>query len=77
MVGRAGRSTLELAATHRFANEPVRAGGTLYWDILSLYRGVLTGLGQAGPVDSIGLDSWAVAYGLLDASGTLRGTPVH
>ena len=77
MVGRVGRGSLSLAAVNRFANEPVRAGGTLYWDILALYRGVLEGLRQAGPVDGIGIDSWAVDYGLLDATGALLGNPVH
>jgi rhamnulokinase len=77
MVGRVDRSTVELTAAHRFANEPVRAGGTLHWDILALYRGLLAGLAAAGPVDSIGIDSWAVDYGLLDASGALLGNPVH
>ncbi|RSM68609.1 rhamnulokinase [Actinoplanes sp. ATCC 53533] len=77
MVGRAGPGSLSLAAVNRFANEPVRAGGTLYWDILALYRGVLEGLRLAGPVDGIGIDSWAVDYGLLDATGALLGNPVH
>src|SRR3954454_6856821 len=77
MVGRVGPSAVELTATHRFPNEPVRAGGTLHWDILALYRGVLDGLRLAGRVDSIGIDSWAVDYGLLDASGALLGNPVH
>jgi rhamnulokinase len=77
MVGRAGPGELSLTPVNRFANEPVRAGGTLHWDILSLYRGVLDGLRAAGPVDSIGIDSWAVDYGLIDASGALLGNPVH
>ncbi|MCU7723074.1 rhamnulokinase [Actinoplanes sp. KI2] len=77
MVGRVGDGVVALEEVHRFANEPVRAGGTLHWDILSLYRGVLDGLAAAGPVDSIGIDSWAVDYGLLDASGALLGNPVH
>ncbi|WP_030441012.1 rhamnulokinase [Actinoplanes subtropicus] len=77
MVGRVGDGRVALEEVHRFANEPVRAGGTLHWDILSLYRGVLDGLAAAGPVDSIGIDSWAVDYGLLDASGALLGNPVH
>src|SRR4051794_22270948 len=77
MVGRVGGGKVVLEEVHRFANEPVRAGGTLHWDILSLYREVLTGLAAAGPVDSIGIDSWAVDYGLLDASGALLGNPVH
>jgi rhamnulokinase len=77
MVGRVGDGRVALEEVHRFANEPVRAAGTLHWDILSLYRGVLDGLAAAGPVDSIGIDSWAVDYGLLDASGALLGNPVH
>jgi rhamnulokinase len=77
MVGRVEPGSLYLDQAHRFANEPVRAGGTLYWDILSLYRGVLEGLRSAGAVASIGVDSWAVDYGLIDASGALLGNPVH
>ena len=77
MVGRVSPGRISLTEAHRFANEPVRAGGTLHWDILSLYRGVLDGLRAAGPVDGIGIDSWAVDYGLLDASGALLGNPVH
>jgi rhamnulokinase len=77
MVGRAGPGVLELETAARFANDPVRIGGTLHWDILGLYRGVLDGLRAAGPVRSIGIDSWAVDYGLLDASGALLGNPVH
>ncbi|HEX9999757.1 MAG TPA: rhamnulokinase family protein, partial [Actinoplanes sp.] len=75
--GRVGRSTVELTEAHRFPNEPVRVGGTLHWDILGLYREVLAGLRHAGSVDSIGIDSWAVDYGLLDATGALLGNPVH
>jgi len=77
MVGRVGPAGIELTEAHRFPNEPVAAGGTLYWDILGLYRGVLDGLRKAGPVDSIGIDSWAVDYRLLDEGGALLGNPVH
>jgi rhamnulokinase len=77
MVGRVGPKDVQLTEVHRFPNDPVHAGGTLHWDILGLYRGVLDGLRKAGPVDSIGIDSWAVDYGLLDATGALLGNPVH
>ncbi|MET8151077.1 rhamnulokinase family protein [Actinoplanes sp. NPDC049668] len=77
MVGRVEAGAVSLTEVNRFANEPVRVGGTLHWDILALYRGVLHGLRQAGPVDGIGIDSWAVDYGLLDAAGALLGNPVH
>jgi rhamnulokinase len=77
MVGRVGPDRLELAEAHRFANRPVRLPEGLRWDILALYAGVLDGLRAAGQVDSVGIDSWAVDYGLLDADGALLGNPVH
>lgn len=82
MVGRVGPESLELAEAHRFPNRPVRVPEGLRWDILSLYGGVLDGLRAAGAhcggrLDSVGIDSWAVDYGLLDADGVLLGNPVH
>ncbi|MFF9275794.1 rhamnulokinase [Streptomyces griseosporeus] len=77
MVGRAGPDALELAEAHRFPNRPVRTPEGLRWDILALYAGVLDGLRACGQVDSVGIDSWAVDYGLLDADGALLGNPVH
>ncbi|MDQ1642562.1 MAG: rhamnulokinase [Actinomycetota bacterium] len=81
MLGRLGAGALELTEVNRFANRPVRVNGTLHWDILDLYAGVLDGLRAAGRgvdrLDGVGVDSWAVDYGLLDASGALLGNPVH
>lgn len=81
MLGRVGDGILDLQEVGRFPNEPVTVRGTLYWDVLALYRGVLDGLrtasGRAGRLDAVGIDSWAVDYGLLDASGALLGNPVH
>ncbi|WP_333777515.1 rhamnulokinase [Streptomyces sp. IBSBF 3136] len=77
MVGRVGPDTLELSEAHRFPNRPVRVPEGLRWDVLGLYAGVLDGLRAAGQVDSVGIDSWAVDHGLLDADGALLGSPVH
>lgn len=77
MVGRVGTDSLDLTQAHRFPNRPVRLPEGLRWDILALYAGVLDGLRAAGQVDSVGIDSWAVDYGLLDADGALLGNPVH
>ncbi|TDD01272.1 rhamnulokinase [Nonomuraea deserti] len=68
---------LRLTEAHRFPNGPVRVADRLHWDILGLYREILAGLRAAGPVSSVGVDSWAVDYGLLDESGGLIGNPVH
>lgn len=80
MLGRVGAGELAVTEAHRFDNRPVRVNGTLHWDILALYQGVLDGLraaGASGVVDGIGIDSWAVDYGLLDEHGALLGNPVH
>src|ERR1700722_6610883 len=80
MVGQVGHGQLDLHEAHRFANTPVRVLGTLHWDILGLYRGMLDGLGAAArafSLASVGIDSWGVDYGLLDAEGALLGNPVH
>ena len=80
MVGRAGPGLLELREAHRFGNGPVSVLGTLHWDILRLYADVLDGIRAAAAgteLASVGIDSWGVDYGLIDASGALLGNPVH
>ena len=80
IVGRVGPSNLDLEEVHRFANTPVQLPGGLHWNVLGIYQGVLDGLraaGRGGGIASIGIDSWAVDYGLLDASGALLGNPHH
>src|SRR5688500_12181741 len=81
MVAKVDPERLDLHEVHRFPNRPVRTGGTLHWDVLALYGGILDGLRAAGRdlgrLDGVGIDSWAVDYGLLDADGALLGNPVH
>lgn len=81
VVARIGPDVLALSEVHRFPNGPVRLGNTLHWDVLALYGGVLDGLRvagrRAGALDSVGIDSWAVDYGLLDTGGQLLGNPIH
>lgn len=81
MAARVGRDRLDLHEVHRFPNRPVRTAGTLHWDVLGLYAGILDGLRAAGRdlghLDGVGIDSWAVDHGLLDADGALLGNPVH
>jgi rhamnulokinase len=80
IVGSVGAGRLATHEVHRFPNVPVNLLGTLHWDILRLYADVLDGLRAAGRefgLASVGIDSWAVDYGLLDSSGALLGNPVH
>ncbi|TKK84461.1 rhamnulokinase [Herbidospora galbida] len=79
LTARVGADRLDITGIHRFPNRPVRLAGTLHWDILGLYADVLDGLQRvdAPRLDSLGIDSWAVDYGLLDRDGRLIGNPVH
>jgi len=80
IAARVSSNGVELHEVSRFPNEPVLAGGTLHWDILRLYADVLNGLKEASaafPLASVGIDSWGVDYGLLDATGALISNPVH
>lgn len=71
---------LEVEILHRFPNGPVELptpkGLGLYWNVLGLWREILHGLALAserakGKIASIGVDSWAVDYALLDEFGSL------
>ena len=75
--GVVGPDRLDLVEVHRFRNEPRFARDALRWDFAALEGGAREGLRRAGPVDGIGIDSWAVDYGLLDADGRLIDDPVH
>ncbi|MCR6482489.1 rhamnulokinase [Amycolatopsis sp. OK19-0408] len=77
MAGTVGASALRVEEVRRFPNGGVQAGPALYWDVLGLYRETLAGIREAGPLDGVGIDSWAVDYGLLDERGALLGNPVH
>jgi rhamnulokinase len=81
-LGRFDGSRLTVDELHRFPNVPVRVEGTLHWDALRLYDGILDGLRAAarasgGGIDSVGVDTWGLDFALLDRSGRMLRNPVH
>lgn len=75
-----GKVTME--EVHRFSNDPVMVGGTFYWDILRLFHEIKQGISKcvaAGhrDIESIGIDTWGVDFGLLDKDGRLLENPVN
>ncbi|MCT1364803.1 rhamnulokinase family protein [Microbacterium sp. p3-SID131] len=80
MIGRVGPGVLELEPVSRFPNGPVTRADGLHWDFDALVAHVLDGLAEAvrrePHIESIGIDSWAVDYGLLRA-GELLAEPFH
>ncbi|HSU67650.1 MAG TPA: FGGY-family carbohydrate kinase [Tepidisphaeraceae bacterium] len=91
--GRAVLGTLEggrlaLAEKHRFLNPMGRINGHLYWNLLSQWEELKTGLRKAAveqhgddktPVEihGIGVDTWGVDFGLVAESGEILGNPFN
>ena len=84
VLGEVTSSSLRVEAVARFGNDPVLLPDGLHWDLLGLYARALDGLREAVRrsaseevgLSAVGVDSWAVDYGLLRA-GRLLGTPYH
>ncbi len=80
MIGELENGRLTVSEIHRFSNDPVSLGGTMYWDILRLWHEIKAGIRlalAAGEIDAIGIDTWGVDYGLIDEHGRLLSNPVH
>ncbi len=73
-----------LEQTHRFHYPPRRVDGHLRWDINHIWAEIKIGLAAAAkranelgrPIHSLGVDSWAVDYGLIDAQGNIIEDPI-
>jgi len=87
MLGRitraGGTPGVVLETVHRFPNGVVESGGGLRWDFTALFAEILAGLAAAADgaaahgerITSIGIDTWAVDYGKVNAAGELVGQP--
>lgn len=73
-----------LEEVRRFYYPPVEAAGHLRWDLTGIFAEIKDGLRVAAArarelgqeIQSIGVDSWGVDYGLIDADGELVELPV-
>lgn len=82
MLGTVSDERLVLSEVHRFTNGPVECEGSLRWDFSTIMSEIKTGMKEAirqaeGDVACIGIDSWGVDFGLLDANGQLLEDPYH
>ena len=73
-----GRMILE--EIHRFGNGMVRKQGHLVWDVDQLFAEIITGMKKSAELgkipESIGVDTWAVDFVLLDAKDQRLGDAV-
>lgn len=71
---------LRLEEIHRFTNKPIHYVDGLHWDIDMIFTHIKMGLAKAverfgDDIISIGVDSWAIDYGLLDDNDDLLNPP--
>jgi len=80
MLGYVGHNELRLVPVSRFPNGPVTIDGALHWNVTGLFEHAVSGIAAAAKQEpelaGVGIDSWAVDYGLLSA-GQLQGEPFH
>ena len=81
MLGRVSGAGLELQELHRFHYPPAESGGHLRWPFATILAGIEAGLARAReaegePLESVGVCSWGVDYGLVDEAGCLLEEPI-
>src|SRR5690625_629602 len=73
VIGELNHNELTFQEIHRFENGFTEKDGTLYWDVDHLLKEILVGLQkvkQAGyDRRTVGIDTWAVDYVLLNKDG--------
>ncbi len=72
---------IQLEEIHRFENNQKMIDGHLRWDFNALFNELKIGLKKAfakygDEIESIGIDTWGVDFGLLDKDGKLISTPI-
>jgi rhamnulokinase len=75
--GRLEGDRVALEEVRRFANRPLWLPDGLHWDLGHLFAQALDALRAGPPLLGVGVDTWGVDYGLLDARGRLLGLPLH
>ncbi|KAB8130498.1 rhamnulokinase [Gracilibacillus oryzae] len=71
---------MHLDELYRFSNKPVHLTDHYYWDVLHIFNGMKKGMEvslQKGhnKVESMGVDTWGVDFGLLSKTGELLANP--
>jgi rhamnulokinase len=84
VLGRLGAGGLVQDEVHRFHYPAATSAGRLRWPFGRILDGLKEGLAagqraateRRGSIETVGVDSWGVDYGLLDAGGRLLEDPV-
>lgn len=76
LLGHFDGNTIHMEETYRFTNHLYSMSNTYFWDILELMRHtkqIISVSSTKSQLDGIGIDTWGLDYGLLDANDNLLG----
>lgn len=80
VVGHFDGDRIAIEVVHRFHNRAVQVKGRMYWDILRIFDEMKEAMLIAKhkgiySLQSMGIDTWGVDFGLLDSHGELLANP--
>lgn len=80
ILGHLQGGKMVLEEVYRFENNPIVKNGVLCWDARSLFEHILHGMQLCRRIgktpSTMGIDTWAVDFALLDAHGAVLGETV-
>jgi rhamnulokinase len=80
MLGSFSNGRLSVEVIDQVPNNPLDEGGYLHWDIDAIFAGLKKGLKKAwtiaGRIDTVGVTTWGIDFGLLGADGSLLANPL-
>ena len=73
-------SSISTHVVHQVPNETIAVNGLEYWDILYIFKELQKGLKKAflefGRIDSVGIATWGIDFGIIGRSGQMLGNPL-
>ena len=81
ILGTLAQGRFHLEEVTRFVNGPTTIGRSIHWDALGLFEHIRAGVRaaqrRAGGLAAVGVDTWGVDYGRLNAADELIAPPFH
>lgn len=81
ILGSYDAGKLKLEIVHQFPNGGHKKDGRLYWNEQAIWNEILNGLAKVAElghkIETIGVDTWGVDFGLLDENNCLLANPFH
>lgn len=80
ILGRFDGEKIETEVVHQIEHKEIALNGFFYWDILRIFSELQKGLRlahrQCGRIDSAGICTWGIDFGIIGKQGQLLGNPL-